>query len=295
MTMFNTKNAKWLTLAATAAVTATGAMASSAAAATYTLDFNQGANGGSVLTNSNGTLQTNQWADWGLTNISGKNNRTNKAAKLNLYNTTTNAGGQDNDLRTGNNWGTVQQGNALIIQEENWNNKKYYNNNNVWRADDEARGGYVDFDFAEAVAFNSFSLLDIDDNGGGIMVEGEYGDGSKLNIDIDALMTEHHAVNGTNEGAAQGKSVELNGVTMTQVGNRQGDNSMFRFELSEAHFTNVRFRYPGSGAISGLEWGTIDDGPQEIPEPSAMAGLLMLGFVGKRIKQKRDQASEVTA
>lgn len=289
MNMLNRKNAMKLTLAATAVFATAGAMAPTASAATYTLDFNQGADGGNILFNNDGSLQTDQWADWGLTDIGGINKRTKKDAILNLYNT--NRGGKDNDLRTGNNWGTSRQGNVLIIQEQDGSNKNYFKKNDAWRADDEAAGGYVDFDFAEAVAFNSFSMLDIDDNGGGIMVEGQRADGSMLNINIDALMAEHHAVNGPNASAAQGSSVSLNGVTMTQLGNRQGDNSMFRFELSDAHLTNVKFRYPGSGAISGLEWGTIDEGPQEIPEPSAMAGLLMLGLVGKRVKQKRDQAA----
>lgn len=286
---------KWLALSATAALATTGALASSAEAATYNLNFDQGVDGGSVLMNSNGTLNTTQWADWGLTNISGINDRTDNAAKLNLYDTTT--WGQDQDLRTNVYWkdnnridpGTPEQGNVLIIQEENWSNTNYFNNNGTYRADDEAGGGFVDFDFAEAVSFNSFSMLDIDDNGGGIMVQGQRADGSYLDINIDALMAEHRSTNGTDE-SAQNTSVSLNGVTMTQIGRLQGDNSMFKFDVDEAYLTSVRFSYPGSGAISGLEWGTVEDGPQDIPEPSAMGGLLMLGFVGSRKYFKRKQA-----
>ncbi|MEL6899841.1 MAG: PEP-CTERM sorting domain-containing protein [Cyanobacteria bacterium J06606_4] len=294
MNILNPKNNQWFALTAGLTIAAVGVMAPSAKAATYTLDFETGADGGSILYNTDGTLKGDQWADWGLTNISGINDRHDGAAKLNLYNT--NEGGRDNDLRTASytksngkvvDYGTPAQGNVLIIQEEDGNSLR---SNGTYKADDEARGGYLDFDFAEAVAFNSFSLLDIDDNGGGITVEGQKADGGVLNIDIDALMAEHHRVNGTNESAAQGTSVTMNGITMTQVGNRQGDNSMFKFDVNDAHLTSVRFSYPGSGAISGLAWDTIDDGPQEIPEPSAMAGLLMLGLAGKRLKRKRDEA-----
>lgn len=288
-------NSKWAVISATVALTTIGALAPSAEAANFTLDFDSGVDGGDVLMNSNGTLVTDQWADWGLTNISGINDRHGNAAKLNLYDTT--SWGQDQDLRTNTYWksgnkidpGTPEQGNVLIIQEENNSNKNYFNNNDVYRPDDEAAGGFIDFDFAEAVAFKSFSMLDIDDNGGGITVQGTLADGSYLNIDIDALMAEHHNTNGT-DASAQGTSVSLNGVTMTQVGRLQGDNSMFRFDVDQAFLTNVKFSYPGSGAISGLEWSTGEEEPRDIPEPSAMGGLLMLGFVGSRKYLKRKQA-----
>lgn len=294
---------KWLALtAAGMTIAALGATSTAANAATYTLDFDQGADGGSVLYHANGTLKTDQWADWGLTNISGVNDRTDSAALFNTYDTAYNTSrGQtsnlragwlrDDDLRTGSNWGTADQGNVLIIQEQDGGNTNIFNNTGAYTADDEAQGGYVDFDFAEAVAFNSFSMLDIDDNGGGIMVEGQKADGSLLSIDIDELMAMHHSMNGAGDNVAKGTSVSLNGVTMTQVGDKQGNNSMFRFDVDQAHLTSVRFSYPGSGAIAGLEWSTAEEPPQEIPEPSAMAGLLMLGFVAKRLKRNRSEAA----
>jgi len=292
---------KWVALSATVALATTGALASSAEAATYTLDFDQGADGGSVLMNDNGTLNTTQWADWGLTAIKGINDRTGNAALFNTYDTTYNtSAGQtsnlragwlrDDDLRTGSNWGTEIQGNVLIIQEQDGGNNNTFNNNGYYNADDEAKGGYIDFDFAEAVSFNSFSMLDIDDNGGGIMVKGTKADGGTFDIDIDLLMAEHHAQNGEGDGVAQNTFVSMDGVTMTQLGTKQGNNSMFKFDIDEAYLTSVRFSYPGSGAISGLEWNTIEDGPQDIPEPSAIGGLLMLGFVGSRKYLKRKQA-----
>lgn len=304
-------NKKWIVLAAGVMVAAGSAIAPAASAATYTLNFDQGADGGSVLYNANGTLQTNQWAGWGLTNISGVNNReidgsTGNSALFNTYDTAYNTsrgqtnnlrGGwlRDDDLRTGSNWGTSDQGNVLIIQEQDAGNTNIFNSTGAYTADDEAKGGFVDFDFSESVAFNSFSMLDIDDNGGGIMVEGQQADGSLFSIDVDALMSMHRNANGYGDNVAQGSSVVLGGVTMTQVGSTQGNNSMFRFDVDQTHLTSVRFSYPGSGAIAGLEWTTAEDIPQEIPEPSAMAGLLMVGVIAKRLKRGRDTGAAAEA
>ena len=280
--MTATFSTKTLRLALTAGVVVASAtvLTPSAQAASFNLDFNSSANGSQVLTNTDGTLLTTQWSDWGLTNISGYNKRTKNEAKLNLYNTDI-YGGRDDDLETGSTWGTLAQGNALIIQEED--GKSF--SNGVYTADDEASGGNVKFDFAEAVTFNSFSLLDIDDNGGGIGVVGfgENGD-TVLDIDVDALIAKHKNENGSGS-SAQGKSVTLNGVTLTQMGNKQGDNSLFKFDLDDTHLSRIRFDYPGSGAIAGMEWQYGDE-PRDIPEPSSMAGLLMIGALGAR-KLKR--------
>lgn len=305
---------KWLALSAVTLVT-TGAIAPSAEAANFTLDFDSNPNGDSVLMKKNNTLKTKQWEDWGLTNIVGYNNRTGERAKLNLYNTTTNAGGQDNDLRTGAAYGTAPQGNVLIIQEEDDDDSKsndntdYFNANGKYRADDEAWGGRIDFKFAESVAFNSFSLLDIDDddrhNGKDahkrIKVQGFDSNNNKiLNIDVDELIEQHKAeysiTDEDSARAAQGTSFSMDGVKITQVSNRRNDNSMYKFEIQDKTLlSKVRFSYPGSGAISGLNWSTEDE-PRDIPEPSAIGGLLMIGFVGSRKYLKRKQsASDLNA
>lgn len=318
MNISTTTNKRLFALTASLTLAATGTMATSAQAATYNLDFNSGADGGSIIYNEDGTLDTTQWESWGLLDITGTNRHKvrkgidNGQAKFNIYDTNGFTGrrnaGRDIDLTTGVftgksktrkgitktvksndqifDTGVENQGGALIIQEES--NKGSFKNG-FYTADDEAKGGNVFFNFKEAVDFRSFSLLDIDDNGGGITFEGTRADGSILNIDIDEMMAQHHATNGTTEGeATRGTSVTMNGVTMTQVGYMQGDNSMFRFDLDDAHLTNVQLSYPGSGAISGLEWGVET---RDIPEPSAIGGLLMLGFVGKRLKGKRDEAA----
>ncbi|MGB7087852.1 MAG: hypothetical protein WBD47_20005 [Phormidesmis sp.] len=282
---------RWNALLAGLTIAAvSGAFVPSALAATFVLDFDKGADGGEVLTKSNGAIDTTQWADWGLEKIFGRNNRTKQHAKFMTYDTIV-AGGRDSDLETGSDWGTPEQGNVLIIQEEDNKNKNLFASNGVYTPDDEAGGGKVNFKFTDTVAFKSFSLLDIDDNGGGIRIKGFDADNQKvLDINVDALIAEHKAVNGRNAAAAQGTSVTMNGVTLTQVGNTHGDNSLFRFDINEAYLAKVRFDYPGSGAIAGLEWSNGDE-PEKVPEPSVMGGLLMLGFVGTRKYLKAQQSA----
>lgn len=285
----NAKSSRLIALSAGLAIAATATIAPSADAASFSLNFDEGTNGSSVLYNTNGTLNTQQWADWGLKDITGVNRGANGAAKFNTYNSSSAQRGEDPDLRTGSNWGTAMQGNVLIIQEEDGRNNNYFNQNGVYRADDQGwRGGTINFDFDSAIALTKFSMLDIDDNGSGIRVTGN-GENGALDIDIDRLINDHKAANGN----SQGSTFTRDGVTITQVGTKRGNNSMYQFELDEAHFAdmrfeNVEFNYPGSGAISGLEWRT-DDGPAEIPEPSVVGGLLMIGFVGVRKRLKSNK------
>lgn len=261
------------------ALAAIGAMAPNAQAEDFVLDFEN------VQTNADGTLVTTQWSDWGLTNISGVNNRTGNAAKLNAYDTS--KSGRDNDLRTGSTWGTGNQGNVLIIQEEDGRSFR----NGVYKADDEARGGNINFDFASEVMFNSFTLLDIDDNGEGIDINGFDGNGNQvIDFDIDALMAEMISTYGSNASDAYNQSVTLGGVTMTQKSTNRGDNSMFDFSFSDTYVSNIDFFYPGSGAISDLKWSTVEVA-QEIPEPTGLAGLLVVGGLAARSLRKRKQSA----
>jgi len=69
---------------------------------------------------------------------------------------------------------------VLLNNNNTFNHPGYYNADD--ETDDEAGGGYVDFRVAEAVSFNSFSMLDIDDNGGGITVQGQEADGGIFDI-----------------------------------------------------------------------------------------------------------------
>lgn len=266
-----------------------GAMSTPANAAVRTLDFDQDALGNTL---NGGTQVKDQWSDWGL-NITGKNFQTgDKNAPLLLYDTS--RSGADNDLRTGSQWGTVNQGNALIIQE--YNNGSY----NLNTPDDEAEGGHVWFKFDQAVGFHQFSLLDIDDNFGDVSgtqvrVIGRDTDNNKvLDINIDDLIGRFaDTYSDPDPSKSQGKSLthayrnglgeDIN-VTITQVGNRRNDNSLFEFKFDETDVEKIKFQYNGvSGAISELQWDdhTTEEPPQ-LPEPSVSIGLMMMGFIGGR-------------
>lgn len=270
---------KLLAISTGLALTAVGAIAPNAQAKDFVLDFEN------VQTHADGTLVTTQWSDWGLTNISGINDRTNKAAKLNTYDTS--KSGRDNDLRTGSTWGTSNQGNVLIIQEEDGKSFK----NGKYIADDEAKGGNISFDFANEVQLNSFTLLDIDDNGEGINITGFDKAGNQvIDFDIDALMAEMISTYGTNHQDAYNQSITLNGVTMTQKSKNRHDNSLFDFSFSDTYVSNIDFFYPGSGAISDLKWSTVEVS-QEIPEPTGVAGLLLVGGLAARSLGKRKRSA----
>lgn len=277
--MISLTRGKLIAISTGLALTAIGAMAPNAQAEDFVLDFEN------VQTNADGTLVTTQWSDWGLTNIHGVNDRTGNAAKLNTYDTS--KSGRDNDLRTGSTWGTGNQGNVLIIQEEDGRSLR----NGVYKADDEAKGGNITFDFANEVQLNSFNLLDIDDNGEGINVTGLDQDGNQvIDFDIDALMAEMIATYGTNHQDAYNQSVTLNGVTMTQKSMNRHDNSMFNFSFAETYVSDIDFFYPGSGAIADLNWSTIEV-TQEIPEPTGVAGLFLMGGLAARSLRKRKQSA----
>lgn len=279
----NTTKQKNLALAVGISAATLIATAPAAEAAQFSLDFDQRANGESILYNADGTLQLDQWQDIGVS-LSGYTNRKGRAAKLNTYNT--DADGNDDDLKTGSLFGTVSQGNVLIIQEELNENRP----GGQYIADDEGWGGKINFGFDSAVSLTSFSLLDIDDNGQGIRVTGKGTDGNDLDIDIDGLINAHYAANGNTRNSVFSRD----GVTITQLSNKRNNNSMYRFDLDESVFVNrrfsdVEFTYPGSGAISGIEWKTDD--ARDIPEPSVIGGLLMIGFVGMRKSRKNKLAA----
>ena len=283
MTNSLSKQTRRLSLAAGLTLIAAGTMSSTAQAATYTLDFDQGANGGEVLYNADGTLVTTQWSSMGLVNITGTNGRTNKSALFNTYDSAYNTQQEDNlragwlrddDLRSGSNWGTEAQGNLLIIQEQDGGNTNFYNNNGYYREDDEAGGGTVNFEFDNSVLFKSFSLMDVDDDGNSAAINVRaIGENGGFDIDVKALIQGHYNTHGNSKGS----SFTQEGVTITQMGTKRGNNSLYQFDLDANYFANMRvehieFQYPGSGAIAGLEWN--------------IGGLLMVGFVARKLRRK---------
>ena len=274
---------------ATTTFLATGAMLAPAHAEVYLLDFDQDDQGQTL---DGGTRIRNQWADWGL-RISGKNYQTDKNnAPLLLYDTS--QSGLDNDLRTGAAWGTVNQGNALIIQE--YNDGSY----NLNAPDDEAAGGHVWFKFDQEVGFQKFSLLDIDDNFGDasgtqVRVVGKDADDNKvLDINIDDLIKRFaNTYTDPDHANSQGKSLthayrnglgdDIN-VTINQMSNKRDDKSLYVFKFDETNLQKVKFQYNGvSGAIAGLQWDDYTpEEPPQLPEPSVTVGLIIMGLVGAR-------------
>ncbi len=284
----------YLVAIATTVLLSAGIISNPAQAKVHVLDFDHDASGNTL---DGGTQVNDQWADWGLS-ITGKNYKTgDNNAPLLLYDTS--KSGADNDLRTGSTWGTVNQGNALIIQE--YNNGSY----NLNTPDDEAKGGHVWFKFDQEVGFNKFSLLDIDDNFGDasgtqVRVIGKNANNQKvLDINVDDLIGRFaDTYSDPDHSKSQGKSLthayrnglgEDSDVTITQVGNKRDDNSMFEFKFDETALKKIKFQYNGvSGAISGLQWDdyTADpnsaDEPPQLPEPSVSIGLVMMGLIGSR-------------
>ena len=289
------RSRRLLAMAAVGVVSATvgGVSISPAQAATYDLDFdyfdldtrlNPITN--STANNPNGI--GDQWASYGV-NINAANKVGNRPEPLLLFESQSNDyTGGDDDLRSGTPWGTPELGNVLIIQEDGFNSNGAVKN--AHDPDDERNGGIINFEFfnpetqtARLVNFEEFSLLDIDDNGGGIRIEAyDTGNNKVLDIDVDALMALHKSTNGSDGAtAAQGASVTSNRVTMTQVGTEWGDNSLFKFAIADTQAAEVKFRYPGSGAIAGLKWNDDEDSPQ-LPEPTSILGVLLFGAVGVR-------------
>lgn len=265
-------------------------LAPAAQAADLSLNFDEGPKGADLLYNADGSLQLDQWAELGV-KLGVESNREGSVGLLNTYNTE--ASGRDNTLMTGSTFGTELQGNALIIQEEKGapGVKGANFSNGTYIEDDEELGGKIDFDFDSAVSLTSFSLLNISPKDQGLRVQGFNSGQQLLDIDVNTLINQHHATNGN----IQGSMFTQDGVTVTQLGTNRGRNSMYQFDLDETYFDvmqNLEFTYPGSGAVTNIAWSTIPQGgSQEVPEPSVIGGLLMLGYVGTRKYLKKNEAA----
>ncbi len=302
---------------------ALGSLASSAEAFTYHLDFNDvdssAFNSNAATNYKNGQSTIDEWSDWGVS-ISGINYRSDGKkggtgngadvdASLRLYNTE-GRGGQDSDLETGDGYNTAGQGNALIIQK--------HGNRNSNTPNDDANGGEILMDFDNEIDFEGFTLIDVEleesrDKAGrngseGVNVFGYDASGAEvLKIDVDYLLAEFYGQNGFTKNHEKNPtnlsnyqpSFTFDGVTITQVGDELKNNSVFRFDIDPNHekaqgLTSVVFQYPDiSGAVSGLRWSesTPDEpeGPRQVPEPSALAGLVMVGAYGVRKYRQRKE------
>ncbi len=336
-----TQHAQQLLLVTTTSVTIAtlGLFSTSATAATYHLDFDSITVDGTVQTGSTydaseGRNIDDEWSDWGV-NITGINYRGNGQydssdpnATLRLYDTST-RGGQDRDLETGDDYGTQDQGNALIIQKHSERNSSSPN--------DDANGGEISMDFstesgaAKLVDFQQFTLIDVEldehNTTDGINVFGYNEQGEEiLKIDVDALVSGFYAkydghydtdnlskTNKNQDGVAYNPdtdpepSFNFEGVTLYQEGTQLGNNTVFRFEIDENKteaqgLSKITFQYADvSGAISGVKWSDVEsETPPETvvqtPEPGMVLGMgLTIGLLALNRQKKRQAMLQLSA
>jgi len=276
MGVYNTVIAKPLSASLiTASIIAAGSLGAPAAQA-FTLDFespdiNVGLGnsykGDKVKTDSgsnlkdedghqvwtgDGDLISDQWADQGVIiyEASGQ--------ELLLFNSNCGDGydiacsGGDNDLGTGEAYGTVAQGNVLIIQEDS----------KLYDPDDDRHGGSIIFDFDELVSLTEIQLLDVDDG----------------NPDLKGVEFEAFFADGTST------VYTTSDVEYTLLSPEAGDNSHFSFDLTGINDVSAfAVNYSGSGAIASLTWESANLGEEEsreIPEPTTLLGTLLVGTLG---------------
>ena len=249
------------------------AFANPAEAASYNLDFDNDAAGNPLQTGT-GELINDQWLDWGVSISAERNGSSEPLVLFNSNCFEESCTGDDDDLATGEPFGTDQQGNVLIIQQ---------NNNNLKNPNDDRNGGTISFDFMNGgVNLNSITLLDVDDDFGrnnvdSIMFTAYFTDGTTEEIDIFSLPT-----SGPDS-------------IVTQLSDEPGDNSLYEFNLGLSDVMKFDVTYPGSGAISSIKWD--DEIVKDIPEPVSAVGLLAVGAIGAgaTLRQKRRQNEETAS
>ncbi|MDB9527237.1 SdrD B-like domain-containing protein [Oscillatoria sp. CS-180] len=208
-----------------------------------------------------GTVVDNEYAAQGVT-ISA----TGGAGEAMIFDTFNPTGG-DNDLRTNN------QSKVLIISEDGDSSDP----------DDNARGGTITFDFANAVDINSMSFLDIEERGGtiksfdanGSLIDSQaipiMGDGGQATVDInddnvsklEVFLKGSGAITGVEFGDGLYKNVGTvmaDGVSDTDMGfYKNGETpeppspEHILIEAEDMHLCNYRIEHVGSNVASGGE------------------------------------------
>ena len=187
-----------------------------------------------------------EWAQYGV-NISVDSNRNLKGDKqasrpLRLFDSncstqgSNQCSGGDDDLATGDAFGTEEQGNVLIIQEDN---SKRQDRSNLGNPDDDARGGTITFHFEQAIKDLKLGFLDFDDRDRG---EGFIRFYTGID-DTEAAMT-----------------FNLSSVEALVNPGFTGDNSLRIFASLDMAIQRLEVEYPGSGAITHLEYSQIAPG-----------------------------------
>ena len=150
--------------------------------------------------------------------------------------------GGDTDLATGAAFGTAPEGNVLIIQEDNSHQQRNQGKDGdekLGDPDDDVRGGSITFTFRRAVEVLSLGMLDFDDQDRG---EGFVRAYTNLEDTTAALTLKLSDIAPTNEKFL-------------------GDNSLRKLDgFGNAMFQKLVVEYPGSGAITHLEFQEVAPG-----------------------------------
>ena len=248
---------------------------------------------GNAIYNRHQSLNTiDPFSAHGLT-ISGRRNGSLTARHLTLFdsNCTDGCSGNDTDLETGSDFGTVAQGNVLIFQD----NKKIDNTyHNLAVPDDEGDRKPKDFvfDFSDAngVKFDGIGLLDFDDG------------------DLNQVWFSFAFAGG---GSAFINAQQLDDAGGMLLTGPSGNNSLREFSFNNDYLglntsdiaagnsidnvTKLEVTIPGSGAITYLEYkreNELSGGqPAEIPEPSIAIGLLACSAFASKLRKLQEDLS----
>lgn len=249
---------------------------------------------GNAIYHKNRSLNTiDPFSAYGIS-ISGRRNGSLTSRHLTLFdsNCTDGCSGNDTDLETGSNFGTVSQGNVLIFQDNKKINKT---NHNLAIPDDEGDRKQKDFvfDFSDAsgVRFDQIGLLDFDDG------------------DLDEVVFNFSFAGG---GYADVNAQQLDDLGSVLWTGPSGNNSFREFSFTNNDLglnasdiasgnsidkvTKLEVTIPGSGAITYLNYQRerqIIGGVErvDISEPYLGIGLLVCSTLGSLFQKRKEDLS----
>ncbi len=220
---------------------------------------------------------TDQWASYGLS-MSATDKSGEHEKNLVLFNSNCNPNlsktnllgckGGDRDLATGTGsytkgdwtigYKTPEQGNVLIIQEHALDSNKSWKND-VFQTDDDARGGWINFDFDTAINFDKLGFVDLDDAG---VPEFKFTFADGTTQIIENLLDSDPRV------SIIGSSSKFESDDSENVVQENGENSLREYSFYLENVTQASVKLPSSGAVAYLEYNQV-----EVPEPLTLAGL----------------------
>ncbi|MEM7725297.1 MAG: hypothetical protein AAF208_02865 [Cyanobacteria bacterium P01_A01_bin.45] len=259
----------------------------SAAAVSFTetesINFNRDHNGKKLKTGTGQIIDgaglfKNNGLKLGVRTKEGNNNlllfNSNCEGKLSKGGTCT---GDDDDLATGATYGTKNQKNVLIIQE-NLKDKNGNDKNSIFDPDDKVKGTFI-FDFTDksGVLFKNIGLLDLDETHIPTFTF-FYTDGtSKLLQESDYKVAIKNDMSQITDEDVK-KDVE------------KGENSLrnYTFNKFNTNVAKLEMWIPGSGAVTNLKY------KRKVPEPtSALALIGGVVVAGRFLKRKNSEVKKL--